>query len=68
MSYSGTALLAFLVHIIINYRVITNTHYMHDQPAAKAYRELIVSMMAFYTFDALWGILYDAKILPLVFL
>ena len=67
MSYSGTALLAFLVHIIINYHVITNTHYMHDQPAAKAYRELIVSMMAFYTFDALWGILYDAKILPLVF-
>ena len=68
MLYSGTAFLALLVHIIINFHVIRNTHYMHEKPAAKAYRGLILSVMAFYIFDALWGIVYDAHIISAAFL
>ncbi len=68
MLYSGTAFLALLVHIIINFHVIRNTHYMHEKPAAKAYRGLILSVMAFYIFDALWGIVYDTHIISAAFL
>ena len=63
MSYSGTTLLAILVHIIINYNVIRNKHYRHESSVAKTYRTWIVSLMAFYTFDALWGVLYSAHFL-----
>ena len=67
MSYSGTTLLALLVNIIINYNVIRNKHYRHESSVAKTYRAWIVSLMAFYTFDALWGVLYSAHFLKAVF-
>ncbi len=66
MSYSASALLALLVHVIIHFNVIRNTHYRKDRPAAKAYRGLILSVMAFYGFDALWGVLYDAHLIQAV--
>ena len=62
MSYSGTALLALLVHIIINLNVLRNTHYQHELPAKKAYRGVILSITLFYVFDALWGVLYEAHL------
>ena len=46
-----------LVHTIIHFDVIINRHYRRKTPAAKAYRELVLSMMAFYFFDAFWGVL-----------
>ena len=62
MNYSSAALLALLVHIIIHFNVIRNTHYRKEQPSAKAYRWMILSVGAFYVFDALWGVLYSARL------
>ena len=62
MNYSSAALLALLVHIIIHFNVIRNTHYRKEQPSAKAYRWMILSIGAFYVFDALWGVLYSARL------
>ena len=62
MNYSSAALLALLVHIIIHFSVIRNTHYRKEQPSAKAYRWMILSVGAFYAFDALWGVLYAAHL------
>jgi len=62
MNYSSAALLALLVHIIIHFNVILNTHYRKEQPASKAYRWLILSVGGFYAFDTLWGILYEARL------
>ena len=66
MTYSSTGLLALLVHIIIHFNVIRNTHYGKEEPTGKAYRGLILSTMAFYICDALWGILYDAHLIQAV--
>ena len=62
MDYSSTAILALLVHIIIHFSVIRNTHYQKELPSARAYRWLILSVGSFYIFDALWGILYAANL------
>ena len=67
MTYSGTAILALLVHIIINYDVLRNAHYRKGTPAADAFRGFVFGVMMVYFSDALWGLLYDTRITPLVF-
>lgn len=67
MNYASTGLLALLVHIIIHFDVIRNFHYQNETPAGKSYRALILSVMLFYISDALWGVLYDAHLIPAVF-
>ena len=66
MNYSATALLALAVHTIIHFNVYRNTHYRHERPTAKAYRGMILSIAAFFVFDSLWGILYDAHLIQAV--
>lgn len=67
MNYSSTAILAFFVHCIINNDAIRNRHYGNTTPAGKTYRLLMLSVAAFYVFDAVWGILYDAHMITAVF-
>ena len=62
MNYSSAALLALLVHIIIHFSVIRNTHYQKELPASKAYRWMILSVGGFYVSDAAWGVLYAARL------
>ncbi len=66
MNYSSAALLALLVHFIIHFSVIRNTHYRKELPSSKAYRWMILSVGAFYIFDTLWGVLYDAHLIQAV--
>ena len=66
MTYSSTGLLALLIHIIIHFNVIRNTYYGKEEPDGKAYRGFILSIMAFYVCDALWGVLYDEHLLQAV--
>lgn len=68
MSYTIIALLALLVHIIINHDVIRNKHYRHETVSAVSFRLLILSIGAIYVTDALWGVLYDARLITAVFI
>ena len=67
MTYSSTAILAFFVHCIVNYDALRNRHYRNTTPAGKSYRLLMLSVAAFYVFDAFWGVLYDAHMIAAVF-
>ena len=67
MNYSSIGILALLVHIIIHYDALRNTHYRNDTSTGRSYRGLILSVMLFYITDALWGVLYDAQWIPAVF-
>lgn len=68
MSYAETVILALLVHVIVNFSVIRNSHFQHDAPEAGAYRRFILSIVILYISDALWGVLYSARLIPAVFL
>lgn len=67
MTYSSTAIVALLVHCIINNDVIRNQHYRNTTPAGKTYRLLMLSVAAFYISDIFWGILYEAQMTAAVF-
>ena len=67
MVYTSIALLALMVHLIVNYSAIRNRHYRNTKPSGKAYRGLILSILAFYLFDALWGVLYEQKLIRAVY-
>ena len=67
MTYSAVAVLALLVHCIVNYSALTNRHFRRTTPAGSTYRRLMLSMAAFFFFDALWGVLYDAHLIGAVF-
>ena len=68
MNYSRTAFLSLLVLFIINFDVVRNRHYRSGTPVAQAYRGFILSVMAFCASDALWGVLYDARLITPVFI
>ena len=67
MTYASTAVLALLVHLIIHFDAIRNDHYRNETAPGKAYRALVCTVMLFYVSDALWGVLYDARLIPAVY-
>ena len=67
MTYSSIAILALFVHCIVNHNALRNKHFKNTTPAGKLYHMLMLSVAAFYIFDALWGLLYEAHMIPAVF-
>ena len=68
MEYSSIAILALVVHIIINYDVLRRKNTTSAQHSRKIYRYFLYGVMAYYITDALWGILYDAKLAKAIYL
>ena len=67
MYYASICLLALLVHLIIHFDAIRNRHHRNQTSTGKSYRWLILSVMLFYISYVLWGFLYDAHLIPVVF-
>ena len=67
MTYANTAILAFLVHLIVHFDAIRNSHYRNETASGKAYRALVCTVLLFYVSDALWGILYEARLIPALY-
>ena len=67
MAYSSITIIALIVHIIINFDVFKNkkntSKYLNN-----SYRLFLYSVMANYIMDALWGLLYEAKLIKLVYI
>ena len=68
MAYSSIAIIALLVHVIINYDVLKNKDKNTSKYSNKSYRLFLHSVMLNYIMDALWGILYEAKLIKLVYI
>ena len=67
MTYANTAILAFLVHLIVHFDAIRNSHYRNETASGKAYRALVCTVLLFYVSDALWGVLYEARLIPALY-
>ena len=68
MAYSSIAILALLVHIIINFDVLKKKDKNFSKYLNKSYRLFLYSVMLNYIMDAMWGLLYEAKLVKLVYL
>lgn len=67
MAYSSIAIIALLVHLIINYDVFKNKE-EYSKYLNKSYKLFLYAVMGNYVMDALWGLLYEAKLIKLVYL
>lgn len=68
MLYSIVGMAGLIICSIINFEIIFLNKRDKERKVAKIYRYFIYSIMLFFTADAFWGILYDAKLITLVFL
>ena len=65
MYYSSIGIVAFLVHVIINYDVLTKSKHEQTSESHKAYKAFLSCVLIYYIFDILWGVIYTLK-LPLL--
>lgn len=68
MVYSTVAILALLVHIIINFDILFRHNAKDSVQSHKFYRWFLYGAMAFYIADSLWGIIYEAKNLYAIYI
>lgn len=68
MFYSSFGILALIITIIINYNVL-KLHKEGEKESAKIkYKYFLICVMVYFVSDILWGFLYEAKLLSLVFI
>lgn len=63
--YSIIGLLAVIIHIIINHKYFL---YKDGRRAIKDYRNFLFVIFCYFITDAAWGILYDSKNIPLLYI
>lgn len=67
MFYSSYGILAVILHLIINHKIIITGRKKNQQEPAYRYRQFLNSLLVFYTADLLWGFLVDTKIRVLAY-
>ena len=66
MYYASFGLLAIVIHIVINFRVMKKPKKEEEQVWFR-YRMFLHGVMLYYISDILWGILYESKIVALAY-
>lgn len=64
MLYSSAGLLALIIHLIINYDVLSSSK-GNVIPAHRTYRAFLVTVMFYYVTDICWGLLYEHHLIAL---
>jgi len=67
MYYSSIGLLSIIVIFINNYYVLTGRESSARPLVEKRYRSFLYSVIFFCVADVMWGVLYDLRIVPLVY-
>lgn len=67
MYYSVIGLIALTILLIENRDILLNCYGAFDKPAWKVYRRFLLTVIAYYITDILWGILEARKLAGLLF-
>ena len=62
MYYASFGILAVILHLIINNRILNGKKKWHLQGAYFRYGQFLNAIFVFYVSDLLWGFIYDAKL------
>ena len=65
--YSVIGFIAIAVQLIINFNAMFRPETTNGRKAGRLYRALMISVLAYYITDALWGILAGLNWIPLLF-
>jgi len=66
MWYSSFGVLALVIQSIINLDVFRSRNDSVQFPSRIEYRRFLVSLTVYYIIDAMWGTLYELRIIPLL--
>lgn len=61
MYYASVALMALIVHVIINYESLKKVKKTGNYLVYVRFRQYLLSILAFYAADTLWGFLYEQR-------
>lgn len=67
MYYSSFAVLAIILHLILNQRILRTPRNEVTSESRLKYRHFVVALFAFYVADGCWGVFEEAKIVPLTY-
>ena len=67
MYYASIGILAFIIHVIINYDVLIKTSASESVPARRSYRNFLFSVLLYYFMDVFWEVLDYFELTELVF-
>ena len=67
MYYSSISMLAIILHLIINADHLFGSPNVRRVKVAAAYRYFLFTVLIYYISDALWGVLLDSGIIPMVY-
>ncbi len=67
-SYSVIGFIAIAVQLIIAFKVMFVSEINNERKTGRIYRMLMISMLAYYITDTLWGILAGLNWIPLLFI
>lgn len=62
MYYSSIGILATLVLVIIDFKILISPSHTNKRPAHKAYKQFLISVLAYYFVDVIWEALYELKL------
>ena len=68
MAYSSISILALLVLLIINYDLIKRNDDELKERYHKLYKYFLLGVIIYFITDALWGFLYDARLIRAVYI
>ncbi len=67
MYYARIGVLSLILHIIINHDILFFRRSKDMSPAEICYRRFLYSVMLYYASDIMWGMLYELRLIPLVY-
>ena len=62
MAYSIIPFVAIFVHILVNYDIFQRNNPLASKRSYRSYRFFLVSSLALYLSDALWGLFFEHKL------
>ncbi|SKB84732.1 diguanylate cyclase (GGDEF) domain-containing protein [Lachnospiraceae bacterium] len=68
MYYASFGILAVILHLIINNRILNGKKKWHLQGAYFRYGQFLSAILVFYIADLLWGFIFDSKIRILAYI
>lgn len=67
MNYASVGVLALILHLIINKEALKRRKNGSGSTAMILYRQFLYSVLGYYITDIIWGVLYEFRIIPLVY-
>ena len=68
MYYTSVAIIALIIHSIINYEALKKVNRSDENLVRYRFRQYLLSLLGFYIADAIWGVFYEQRWVVLTYI